>query len=231
MISKEDYLFLKNHPAFRHFPIEHFDKIAAETIVRKVPKGQILFFDGERRNNLFLIYKGYVRIEQYDRTCSYTYIDYVKEHTLLPYGGMFNDECYHYSGVAITELVYFKIPVEIFEMYSKCTVDQLLFITNKLSSILRFHELRLRNANLLNAHDRIVQALGILWFNFCRIDSKLPFVISLTDLSKLASTSRETVGNVMKELVKDAIIEYNKKVITFKNKSYFESLLETETRG
>lgn len=52
MINKEHYQIIRRHPAFAHFPVEIFDKIAIEIQFRKIPKGQIIFFSGDRRDRL-----------------------------------------------------------------------------------------------------------------------------------------------------------------------------------
>ena len=145
MINKEHYQIIRQHPAFAHFPVEIFDKIAIEIQFRKIPKGQIIFFSGDRRDRLFLLHRGYVRIEQYDSTDTFSYMDYIKMNSVFPYGGMFFDERYHYTASAVTNVEYFSIPMDLFEDYSKKNVDQLLFITKRLSQILEFQELRLRN--------------------------------------------------------------------------------------
>lgn len=53
MINKEHYRYIREHPAFENLPVEHFDKIAVEIQFRKVPKGQIIFFSGDKRERLF----------------------------------------------------------------------------------------------------------------------------------------------------------------------------------
>lgn len=53
MINKEHYQIIRQHPAFAHFPVEIFDKIAIEIQFRKIPKGQIIFFSGDRRDPSF----------------------------------------------------------------------------------------------------------------------------------------------------------------------------------
>ena len=93
MITKEHYQFIRQHPAFVNLPVELFDKLAVEIQYRKIPKGQIIFFAGDRRERLFLLSQGYVRIEQYDSTDTFSYMDYVKKDSVFPYGGMFFDEC------------------------------------------------------------------------------------------------------------------------------------------
>ena len=89
MINKEHYQIIKQHPAFANLPVKLFDKIAVEIQFRKIPKGQIIFFSGDRRERLFLLHQGYVRIEQYDSTDTFSYMDYIKKDSIFPYGGMF----------------------------------------------------------------------------------------------------------------------------------------------
>ena len=226
MINKEHYRYIREHPAFKNLPVEYFDKIAVEIQFRKVPKGQIIFFSGDKRERLFLIYKGYVRIEQYDQTDSFNYIDYVKENTMFPYGGMFEDKDYHYSGISVTDLEYFSIPVDLYEYYSKQIREQMLFITHKLSNILRFHELRLRNSVLASATERVIQAISILCIDFCQDRDDIPFALSMKELAKLGATTRETVNQVLKKLTEENIIQYNRKKLVFLNKEYFLKYFE-----
>ena len=118
MINKEHYQFIRQHPAFENFPVESFDKLAIEIQFHKVSKGQIIFFSGDRRDRLFLLYQGYARIEQYDATDTFSYTDYIKKGNVFPYGGIFFDERYHYTASAVTQLEYFSIPMKLFEDFS-----------------------------------------------------------------------------------------------------------------
>lgn len=119
-----------------------------------------LSFSGDRRDRLFLLYQGYARIEQYDATDTFSYTDY-KKGNVFPYGGIFFDERYHYTASAVTQVEYFSIPMKLFEDFLR-KMNQLLFITQKLSRILEFQELRLRNVVAVSATDRVVQSLSIL---------------------------------------------------------------------
>ena len=226
MINKEHYQIIRRHPAFAHFPVEIFDKIAIEIQFRKIPKGQIIFFSGDRRDRLFLLHRGYVRIEQYDSTDTFSYMDYIKMNSVFPYGGMFFDERYHYTASAVTNVENFSIPMDLFEDYSKKNVDQLLFITKRLSQILEFQELRLRNVVSASATDRVTQSLSILCMDLCKEQDTLPFPMSMKELAKLGATTRETVNQVLKKLREEEVIDYEHKKLTFKNKDYFMRYFE-----
>ena len=97
MITKEDYQLVRSHPAFSALPVELFDKLAVEIHARDIQKGQILFYAGDKRDRIFLLSKGFARIEQFDSSDQFSYMDYIKKGALFPYGGMFQDERYDYT--------------------------------------------------------------------------------------------------------------------------------------
>ena len=221
MITKEDYQLLRLHPAFSALPVELFDKLAVEIHARDIPKGQILFFAGDRRDRIFLLVEGFVRIEQFDSSDQFSYMDYIKKGSLFPYGGMFQDERYHYTASAVTDLRCFVIPVNLYEMSAQESKEQLLFITRKLSSILEFQELRLRNVVTASASDRVVQSLAILCKDYESLGNQLPFPISMKEMAKLAATTRETVNQVLKKLIDSRKIQYERKQLTGLDTAYF----------
>ena len=221
MISKEQYQFVRNHPAFKRLPVEFLDKIAMDIQFRKISKGQIIFFSGDRRDRLFLVYKGYVRIEQYDQTDTFFYMDYIKEGAVFPYRGMFYEKKYHYTASAVTNLEYFTIPLDLFEQYSKQSSEQLIFLTQTLSQILSFQELRLMNVVVASATERVIQALSILCIDFCQERDDIPFPLSMKEVAKLAATTRETVNQVLKKLLEEGKIDYQHKKLTYLDKKHF----------
>lgn len=162
MITKEDYQLIRSHPAFSEIPVEKFDKLAVEIHYREIPKGQILFFAGDKRDRIFLVVEGYVRIEEFDSSDTFSYMDYIKEGAVFPYGGMFADSTYHYTATSMTTVKYFSIPVQLYEEIVQSSMEQVLFITRKLSKILEFQELRLRNVVAASASDRVIQSLALL---------------------------------------------------------------------
>ena len=83
MITKEDYQLLPSHPAFSELPVELFDKLAVEIHARDIPKGQILFYAGDKRG-AFSSGKGFARIEQFDSSDQFSYMDYIKKGSFVP---------------------------------------------------------------------------------------------------------------------------------------------------
>ncbi len=89
MISNEQYDYLRAHPTFERLTRDSFDQLAKHIRFRKIPKGQIFFYAEDPRDYLFVLYKGYARIEQYDETDSFTYLDYIRQGGAFPFGDMF----------------------------------------------------------------------------------------------------------------------------------------------
>ena len=228
MITKDDYQLLRLHPAFSNIPVELFDKLAIEISSRTISKGQVLFYSGDRRDRFFLLVEGYARIEQFDSSDQFSYMDYIKKGALLPFGGIFQDERYHYTASAVTDLRCFVIPVNLYEACVQESKEQLLYITRKLSSIIEFQELRLRNVVTASAKERVIQSLAILCKDYEELGDQIPFPISVKEIAKLAATTRETVNQVLKNLVENKKIGYERKKLTFLDPDYFLRSFEGE---
>ena len=228
MITKDDYQLLRLHPAFSNIPVELFDKLAIEISSRTISKGQVLFYSGDRRDRFFLLVEGYARIEQFDSSDQFSYMDYIKKGALLPFGGIFQDERYHYTASAVTDLRCFVIPVNLYESCVQESKEQLLYITRKLSSIIEFQELRLRNVVTASAKERVIQSLAILCKDYEELGDQILFPISMKEIAKLAATTRETVNQVLKNLVENKKIGYERKKLTFLDPDYFLRSFEGE---
>lgn len=228
MITKDDYQLLRLHPAFSNIPVELFDKLAIEISSRTISKGQVLFYSGDRRDRFFVLVEGYARIEQFDSSDQFSYMDYIKKGALLPFGGIFQDERYHYTASAVTDLRCFVIPVNLYESCVQESKEQLLYITRKLSSIIEFQELRLRNVVTASAKERVIQSLAILCKDYEELGDQIPFPISMKEIAKLAATTRETVNQVLKNLVENKKIGYERKQLTFLDPDYFLRSFEGE---
>ena len=142
---------------------------------------------------------------------------------------MFVDPLYHYSAIAVTDLSYIMVPMDLYESLSKKNSNQMLFLNQKLTRILKFQELRLRNAMISSASERVVQVLALLYWDLCQEDqlTAIPFGIHIQEISRLAATTRETTSHVLKKLRQDKRISYSHKKLTFLDIDFFlENLTE-----
>ncbi|MCY8725148.1 hypothetical protein P8850_14925 [Bacillus inaquosorum] len=84
------------------------------------------------------------------------YTDYVRPHTLFPFGDLFRDKHYHYAAEALTDIELYYIPMNIFEDLVRENIQLLFDVLNQLS------EERLKRITLSHAHDRVTQAIYYL---------------------------------------------------------------------
>ncbi|EFR44857.1 Crp/Fnr family transcriptional regulator [Streptococcus pseudoporcinus] len=221
MIRREDYQYLRKLNDFKFFSIEEFDKIVGQMECRKVQKGHILFFEGDRRDKLFLVTSGYFKVEQTDQSGSFIYTDFIRHDTIFPYGGMFTDEAYHFSVVAITDVTYYYLPVDLFEKFSADNPKQMVHLYSKLSRLLELHELRVRNLITSSASERVIQSLAILLIEMGDDENKLPFQLTSTDIANMSGTTRETVSHVLSKLKREKLLVRKNKYLTFLNRDFF----------
>lgn len=127
-----------------HLTDEGLERVKKQLFQRTYKKNQLLFTVGDPRERIYLLSKGYVKLEKTNADATMIYLDYVKPHDLFPYGGMFKDTYYHYAAYALTDIMVYYIPTTIFEELVQTNKEQLLYIVNRLSRILEQHERRLQ---------------------------------------------------------------------------------------
>ncbi len=121
------------------------------------------------------------------------------------------------------------VPMDLYESLSKKNIHQMLFLNQKLARILKFQELRLRNAMISSASERVVQVLALLYWDLCQEAqlTAIPFGIHIQEISRLAATTRETTSHVLKKLKAEKRISYAHKTLTFLDIDFFlENLTE-----
>ncbi|MGT2833030.1 Crp/Fnr family transcriptional regulator [Streptococcus halotolerans] len=226
MITKEQYFYLRQLDDFKYLTIEQFDNIVNKIQYRTALKNHTLFFEGDHREKLFLIQSGYAKIEQTDASGSFIYTDYVRQDTIFPYGGLFFDDVYHFSAVAITDVGYFSLPMEVYETHALQNINQMKHLCRKYSKLLNVHEIKLRNMVTSSARMRVVQTLATLLLEVTTEEGRLPFPITTIEIANMSATTRETVSHVLKELRQKDIVELKYKTLFYNDKQYFKKFIE-----
>jgi len=191
---------------------------------RTYKKNQILFTDGDPRERLYFLSKGYVKLEKTNMEATMLYVDYVKPHSLFPYGGMFTDLFYHHSAYGLTDIEVYYIPAKVFETYVKTNRDQLLVIINQLSRILELNERRLQTLATSNVKDRVEQSIHYLVKEFGVLEGEdviIDLPMTITEIAKLAGTCRETASSIFRELKNEGLLSFESRKIIVHNKNYF----------
>ena len=220
---------LKEYPEFALFTDDEYLEIENNLYSRSYKKGQILFDPGDERNRIFFLKKGLVKFEKMDESGTFFYIDFAKENTLFPYIGLFEDDSYHVSAMAMTDIELFYIPTNVFEQVIQSNSQHLIFYIKKLSDQLKKYEFRLQGCVSSSAFCRVKNTLGILMKELgeknYRKEIVIPYAIQINDIAKCSGTVRETASLAMKKMIKEQKIKYVQKELLFKDVNYFNNLI------
>lgn len=224
-VQLEELGSIRNNQVFSGFTDDEFEKIQDHMYLRQYKKGQVLFDNGDYRNRIYFLIEGLVRVERYDSSGTFCYLDYVKKEHLFPYGGMFFDEFYHFSAYAVTDIEVYYIPTDIFEKISKGNTAQLLYFYQALSTNLESHELKIQYCLASSATVRVVETLAILMKhlgeNYFSGTIRIPYPITLKEIAINSGTTRETASNVIKTLKKERKLDYCQKHLIFQDVGFF----------
>lgn len=221
MISKEHYHYLRGLDDFRLFPIDEFDRLVAATTFKHVAKDQVIFYEGDKRDRLYLLASGFVKLEQADQSGHFTYTDFVGAGTVFPFGSLFEDGDYHFSATALTDVDCFSIPIALYAEYSLHHSQQMKWLYTKMTQLLSFQEMRLRNLVTSSATTRVIQSLALLLAEMAPEGKELPFQVTTIDIASLSGTRRETVSRVLKELKEKGVISFSHRQLIYEDKDYF----------
>ena len=218
--SKISFNELRNANDFKKLTDKEFELLSENVTLRSYKKGQTLFDEGDCRTKFYYVLEGLVRIERFDESATYFYYDYVTNNSIFPLGGIFQSKDYLHGAQALTNILTFCIPVDLFEKICHQNTEQLIYLIHKLDSIFQFHQQRIQVGLTANAHDRVKQNLYILKEELGIMDDnkehvKIPYPITLKELATNSGTTRETAGLVVKNLQKNGSIEYKNKLFTF----------------
>jgi CRP-like cAMP-binding protein len=217
-----DFESLRNHEYFQNLKLEEFDEIADHALLREYHENHALFDEGDRYDRFFVLMDGVVRFERLDSNGDFYFYDYISHlfsNNAFPSEGLCCREHYNFSCTAVTEVAIYYFPIGILEKILKKNPDQCLYTVNVLTRIIQDYTLRIQNLSTKNAHDRVKQSLFYLRDHIStELDDhtrKVAIPITMNELSLNASTTRETVRQVLKELADAGIITYKNKTLYF----------------
>ncbi|SFH52290.1 Crp/Fnr family transcriptional regulator [Pisciglobus halotolerans] len=221
---------LRNKRVFADFTAEEFRRLKKSMRLRKYKKGQVLFDEGDKRDKVFYLIDGLVKLERYDQSAVYMYTSYVKKDKLFPYGELFSDDVYHYSAYALTDIELYYFSAELFEELLANNAKQLLYFYKRLSTILKEHEERIQFLVVSSGSSRVIKSLSLLMDELGEPENnaeiKVPYPITICEVATISGCSRETVGNKIRQLKEMGKLDHQHKLFTFKDIAFFRHYSE-----
>jgi CRP-like cAMP-binding protein len=221
----------QHHQDFRYLSEEDLETIQSVSLLRSYKKGQVLFNPGDERTHLFLLKTGVIQIEKSDSSGDFFYLHFIKPGRLFPRTGLFQDDIYHDSAVAHTDIEIVAIPIKPFEKIISSNPQQLIQWIQVQSALLKLFMTRMQKGMTNNAYERVVTALAILFNDLGEPVNLQGHVvitcpIKINDIAKMSGTTRETTSGIVKKLVKMNKISYSRKQLTFLDPTFFLQRLE-----
>ncbi|MGM9985873.1 MAG: Crp/Fnr family transcriptional regulator [Bacillaceae bacterium] len=206
------------------FNKREIEEIQRRLYRRKYKKGQLVFMEGDFRERIYFLTKGFVKMEMGDLNGVLSYYDYIKPGLMFPMGGLFSEDIYVYTAEAMTDIEVFYVPTVILEPLIKKNQAALLYVIQCLTDNLRAQEQRVQRITMQNATDRVILTIGYLMHNLGEEkDNKIVVNCPFTamEISRISGTSRETASTVLKQLKEEKVISMVSKKLTIHQPQYF----------
>lgn len=224
MENKHVSAAINEHPYFSSLDEEGRILMERNSYYRFYKKGQVLFDTDDRRDRIFILDHGLIRVERVDRTASYNFLEFIGDKRPFPLLGMFESDNYHFSAIAMTDIQVFYISTVIFEKIVKSNTEQLRLFNTSLNRLIEKQIKRLQYCITSKATQRVESSLAILMKDLGVYEDDrvvIPYPILINDISRYSGTTRETTGQVIRTLVNQKKISYQYKELIFFDTDYF----------
>lgn len=189
-------------------------------------KGQVLFYDQDKRTTLYFLIKGTVKFELVDSTGEHLYLEWLKQKQLFPLIGLLQDTYYSFSAIAHTDVEVIRFSVSSYEELLARNQELLRMCMNQQSNWLKLYMKKLQKGVSCDTYTRVAITLASLYHTVGVKNRQLGCLITIKEIAKASGTTRETASSVLKRMKRNGKIDYRQKKLTFLDQEYFLALLE-----
>jgi len=211
---------LKEHPYFSGLDGEKLVEISKLVITKSYKKGEIIFFEGDLGESLYLVNSGKVKLIKMVESGEEQIINIVKTGDIFAEVVLFDDGNYPATAITMEDTEVGIINGRDIEKLMYRIPEIALKILKVMSKRLRRAQQRIRNLGLKDTTSRTASALVYLAQEHGIGDeTKVEINLSLTqqELASLIGTSRETVSRTLNKFKDDALVSVSRQKIVIKN--------------
>ena len=192
-----------------------------------VPKGEVIFREGDEVKGIYFVYEGTVKVHKHWGEEKELILRFAKKGAIIGHRGLGQDLVYPVSGTAIEPTTVCFVELPFFQASLKVNHDFLYELMQFFAAELKESERNMRNLAHMQVKGRIAQALRTLEEKFGTAeDGFIDITISRQDLASFAGTTYETVFRTLNELAEQDIIRVMNKRIMIYNKDLLESFIK-----
>lgn len=222
-------LKLTDVPYFSHLNQDELEIINEITSLKKYKKDEIIFFEGEKGNHIYIIKKGKVKMLKMDQNGDEQILNIFKKDDILAEVIVFDKENYPATAIALNDVELFSIDSNklsnIFIEYPQITVKIMKVMSNRL----RRAQQNIRDFGLKDSKSRLASLLYHLAEKHGKKnkDNKISLSLFLTqkELANMIGTTRETVSRTLNEIERKGIISTSRKKIVINNLKELKNLM------
>ncbi len=218
-LTKDEIIFfLKQTPIFSDVSTKGIKLIAANVEENIFRKGQIIFNEGEKGSNFYIINKGIVKIVKWSKQGRNKTLAILKEKDNFGEMAILTNEGRSATVEALTEVTALSISGIKFEQLIRQEPSISLQIIKTLSGRLAKADRHIKNLALGNARSRVANILLDFKGDFDKIK------LTHQEMAALAGITRETTTRILKQMQSDKIIHTNNRQIKIENLEKLEEI-------
>ncbi|PRX34903.1 CRP/FNR family transcriptional regulator [Orenia metallireducens] len=211
---------LKEHPYFSELDSEKLIEISKLIITKSYKKGEIIFFEGDLGESLYLVKSGKVKLIKMVESGEEQIINIVKTGDIFAEVVLFDDGNYPATAITMEDTEVGIINGRDIEKLMYRIPEIALKILKVMSKRLRRAQQRIRNLGLKDTTSRTASALVYLAQEHGVGDeTKVEINLSLTqqELASLIGTSRETVSRTLNKFKDEGLVLVSRQKIVIKD--------------
>lgn len=221
---------LSEIPYFSHLDEKELNIIKQITNLKKYKKDEIIFFEGEKGNYIYIIKKGKVKMLKMNQNGDEQILNIFKKNDILAEVIIFDKENYPATAISLSNIEVFAINSnklsKIFLNHPQITVK----IMKEMSLRLRKAQQNIRDFGLKDSKSRLASLLYHLAEKHGNEGGKNKVAISLfltqKELANMIGTTRETVSRTLKNIEKKGIITTSRKKIVVNEMENLKKLMQ-----
>lgn len=209
---------------------EAFKKISEIIVTRSYKKGQVIFFEGDIEDKLYIVNQGKIKIYKYNREGREQILYILSEGEFVGDMSLLKKGNFQYNAEALEDTVICTIAKDDFDAIVTKNPEITLKILEVLHDRLINLENLIQNLSTKDVEIRIASMLVNFAENFgVRFETGISIDLPLNreEMANYIGVTRETISRKLAALQDDNIIELvgNKKII-IKDMLYFKNMLE-----
>lgn len=216
-------------PYFSHLNVDELKMINKITTLKKYKKDEIIFFEDEPGENVYIIKKGKVKVLKMNKDGDQHILNIFKKNDILAEVIVFDRENYPATAIALSDVVCYSLNrdklSQMFLGHPQITIK----VMKVISARLRKAQQNIRDLGLKDSQSRLASLLYHLALKHGDKNKSNQISISLLltqqELANMIGATRETVSRTLKNIEDKNIIKISRKKITINNIKKLKKLM------